>query len=111
MEQFPPGAWDLARPSVTTWSIDLMNAIPTRGVNDARDKLYDLGKRIDKISRVIIHDNKESTEDEMAEVATRKEVEEPVEVIEVEYAENEEPVRICNILLIVQLNLTKPLLV
>lgn len=63
MEGFPPGAWDLARPNITTWASDLMQALPSQSLNTARDKIFDVGRRIDQANRVLMHERDESDEE------------------------------------------------
>jgi hypothetical protein len=70
MEGFPPGAWELARPNITSWAQDLLDITPTKAVNAARDHIFDLGKRIDKICRVVILDEEKSTDEEEPLVIT-----------------------------------------
>jgi hypothetical protein len=66
MEGFPPGAWELARPNITSWAQDLVDVTPTKAINEARDRIFDLGKRIDTICRIVIHDEERSTDEEKA---------------------------------------------
>jgi hypothetical protein len=66
MEQFPPGAWELGRPNLIEWARDLTTAPPSKGINAARDRLFELGRRVDKMMRVIMYDDEFDPDDEEA---------------------------------------------
>lgn len=51
METLPLENWELARPNITAWFVDLGSALNTRDISAARDRVLDLSKRIDTLTR------------------------------------------------------------
>jgi len=47
-ERFPPGAWELPRRNILSWTDDLTRAPQTDGLQAASDRLFELGRRITK---------------------------------------------------------------
>lgn len=90
MESLSPDSWELARPNVVAWTIDLSSAPSSVGTNRAIDRLYALGQRIDALSRAPVADFIENVADVEEEVGDPQEeaVEEEPEV-EDEYVLNE----------------------
>ena len=100
MEGFPPGSWDLARTNFVTWANDLTRAPASKGVNAARDRIFDLGRRLDTILRVIMYDE-EVSEDEDEELMGAGEGDQKgkdEDVVMEQLLENDPPVRVlCHI--------------
>lgn len=103
MSAFPTGAWDLQRPNIVSWASDLNNAHPSLGLNEARGYLFELGRRLDTLLQVPIHeDEDDEDEDEVEEdetmppppvpVKSRKAKQKQAEVPEA--AENDPPVSV-----------------
>src|SRR6266446_2520283 len=50
METFSVEDWELARSNIITWGSDLSSAPPTTEIRAIRQRIYDLGKRIDDLT-------------------------------------------------------------
>ena len=59
MGVFPPGAWELPRKNFAAWASDLNDASPSTGLNNARTRIFELGGRLDAMSRIIMHEDDE----------------------------------------------------
>jgi hypothetical protein len=57
MEAFPPGAWEFTRPSVLSWTAELRSAHPSKGLDNAVDRIFDLGRRFDALNKVPMFEN------------------------------------------------------
>jgi hypothetical protein len=90
MDQFPPGAWELGRPNIIEWTRDLTAAPPSAVTNAARDRLFELGRRLDILMRVVMQEEEvdseegaeEQVEDELLAQGTGVEEEEEPEIVE-----------------------------
>ena len=51
MESLSVEDWEFARANITSWASDLTDGPNTKSLSDIRDKIYDLGKRIDILTR------------------------------------------------------------
>ena len=51
MESIGAGDWELARPNVTTWASDLTDAPAMKELVAIRDRIFDLSKHIDTLTR------------------------------------------------------------
>lgn len=69
MEQFPPGGWDLDRPNLVSWTNELGQLPASTSLNNARDRLFTLGRKVDGLTRVITHD---TTYDELEDAQPPK---------------------------------------
>ena len=90
MEALPVESWELARPNITTWADDLSAAPNTRDISKARGRVFDLGRRIDVLTRPPFVDVDKITPEPEEDVGA---VEEPVgegEGVEEEEEEEEE---------------------
>jgi hypothetical protein len=63
MGTFPPGAWELPRRNFVHWAIDLDAALPSKGLNDARSRIFTLGGRLDASLRVVMTEEDDDEED------------------------------------------------
>ena len=94
MEALPVESWELARPNITTWADDLSAAPNTRDISKARGRVFDLGRRINVLTRPPFVDVDKITPEPEEDVGA---VEEPVgegegveeEEEEEEYIEND----------------------
>lgn len=63
MEGFPSGAWRFTRSNPVSWASDLDRAHPSRGLNAARNLIFEIGRRFDALNRVpMTEDDFESDE-------------------------------------------------
>ena len=70
MEAFPPGAWEFPRPNIIAWSSDLAAAYPTKNLNLARDRVFQLGRRLDVVNRVVmVEDDLDDDEEDVEDAA------------------------------------------
>ena len=67
MEAFPPGAWEVARPSVILWVTEFGTAPPSRNINSLRDRLFTLGRRYDLLCRPTMYEDEVSDADAQGE--------------------------------------------
>jgi hypothetical protein len=51
MEPYGPGSFEITRPNIMAWTQDLMAGPYSKGAAAARDRVYELGKRIDLLTR------------------------------------------------------------
>lgn len=51
MEAVPPCSWNLRRPSILSWSFN--GAIPSQGIFQAQDRVFDLARRISVACRTL----------------------------------------------------------
>jgi hypothetical protein len=82
MEAFPAGAWELDRPNITTWTPVLESALrSTRGLVSAKEKIVELGNRINLINQTTLYDDEEASGEEPNDwgkaVGDSQDVEEP----------------------------------
>jgi hypothetical protein len=79
MESVSAENWELARPNITPWAHDLTGVTPTRELLAARDQIYDLGRRIDVLTRPPVLDDPVTPEEEGSGAEEQEEVEEEAE--------------------------------
>jgi hypothetical protein len=98
METFSVEDWELARSNIITWASDLSSAPPTKELRAIRQRIYDLGKRIDDLTLPPVQDEepttpeKEDVQDETEQVADEADDAEEEEEEEPEFIENESTV-------------------
>src|SRR5712664_892437 len=80
-------SWELACPNITSWVQDLTLAPSSKELRIIRDKIYDLSKRIDVLTRPPTEDDEPATPEQEA----GEEDEVPVEEEPAEDEEEEEP--------------------
>ena len=90
MESFPSGTIELARPNIMQWGQDLTTGPRTAGAVVCRDRIFELGKRIDRLAQV--ETGFETSEEEA--VAVLETGADSHEEVDEEWIENEETVRI-----------------
>jgi hypothetical protein len=90
METLPVEGWEFAHPNITTWFDDLGAALNTRDISAARDRVFNLSRHIDSLTRspFVEVDNimPKPEEDEVVE-------EDPEEKEQYEFVENDPIVR------------------
>jgi hypothetical protein len=79
MESTSVENWELARPNITPWAHDLTGVAPTRELLAARDQIYDLGRRIDVLTRPPVLDDPATPEEEGSGADEQEDVEEEAE--------------------------------
>lgn len=67
MESLSSGQWELGRTNITSWANDLGSVTPTRDLASARDRVFDLSKRIDILTRPPIQEESDSPEEDAPE--------------------------------------------
>jgi hypothetical protein len=88
METFQVEDWELARSNILSWASDLSNAPPTKELRVLRNRIYELGRRIDDLTLPPVQDDQPSTpEEEIVE----KEVEPVADDVEDEQEDDEGP--------------------
>ena len=97
MEKIEKGEWELARSNITSWATDLTEAPATKELLTIRDKIYDLSKRIDFLTRPPILEEDPPTPEELvdegADSDNQEVVEEEEDVEAEEMIVNDTPVR------------------
>jgi hypothetical protein len=102
METFPVEDWELARANIIAWASDLSSARSTKDLRAIRDRIYELGKRIDDMTRPLVQDEDseppiEEAQDEeppsIPEPQLDEEIDDEIPENVPKYVENETTVR------------------
>jgi hypothetical protein len=88
METFPVEDWELARSNILTWASDLSSAPPTKELRTIRQRIYELGKRIDDLTLPPVQDDDPATPDEEG---VQEEIEPVADDVEDESEDEEGP--------------------
>jgi hypothetical protein len=64
METFQVEDWELARSNILSWASDLSSAPPTKELRTLRNRIYELGRRIDDLTLPPVQDDEPETPEE-----------------------------------------------
>ena len=102
MESLSVEDWELARANIISWASDLSSARSSKDVRAVRDRIYDLGTRIDDMTQPLAQDEdsdalNEGVQDEeppsVPEAQRADEIDDEIPEIDPKYVVNETTVR------------------
>jgi hypothetical protein len=88
METFQVEDWELARSNILSWASDLSSAPPTKELRTLRNRIYELGRRIDDLTLPPVQDDEPTTPEEES---VQKKVEPVADDVEDEEEDEEGP--------------------